>query len=111
MNRYKVKAGTHIEAGRRYTKDQVVTSGNDLIKLFPEKFELVGPAPEGKRKDTPPPATPKGPALVTSPPAKASSTLPRSKAGSHTESKLTDGTKKAPVEGDDDWDAAKETKG
>ena len=39
--RFKVKAGKHVEDGVVYRKDEVVESHLDLLKLFPEKFELV----------------------------------------------------------------------
>lgn len=39
MARFKVRAGMHVEAGKVYTKGQIVKSDEDLCKAFPEKFE------------------------------------------------------------------------
>lgn len=44
MPKFKVKAGKHVEEGVTYGKGEVITSHRDLIKAFPEKFELVGRA-------------------------------------------------------------------
>lgn len=82
MNKYRVIIGTHTEDGRTYKKGEVVHSYNELDKLFPNKFEALGPVPV------------KSPVLVTTPPAKGSSakTDPKAK-----------GLPKA-----DDWDGDKE---
>jgi hypothetical protein len=40
-NKFRVVAGVHIEGNKRYKKGQIVESPNDLIKLFPQKFERV----------------------------------------------------------------------
>lgn len=55
-NRFKLIAGSHIEGGRQYDQGEIVVSSKELSKIFPNKFELLGPAqPE------------RPPTLVTSP--------------------------------------------
>lgn len=45
--KFKVKAGKHIQDGKTYAEGQVVTSSVDLVKAFPLKFTRVGgTAPE-----------------------------------------------------------------
>jgi len=64
--KFRVKAGKHVEDGRVYKKDEVVESHHDLLKLFPEKFELVHEAPFAAQGEDPEPVpeprkpTPKG---------------------------------------------------
>lgn len=51
-NKYKVKAGVHIEGGRSYKKGETVVSPLPLTTMFPEKFEDLGEvapaAPKGR---------------------------------------------------------------
>lgn len=50
--RFRVKAGKHVADGVTYKKGQVVDSHLDLVKLFPEKFEVVqGPRIESLSDD------------------------------------------------------------
>lgn len=61
-HKYKVLAGIHIEGGREYKKDDVVTSDFDLMK-FANKFQDLGPAPEQRQvTQAPAPAPTAGPA-------------------------------------------------
>lgn len=39
MPRFRVKAGSHVQAGKVYPKGSVVESDVDLTKVFREKFE------------------------------------------------------------------------
>lgn len=43
---FRVKIGRHIEDGKTYQKDEVVVSEKDLCKLFPQKFDDLGPVKE-----------------------------------------------------------------
>ena len=45
-NRFKVKAGLHIEDGVTYKKDDIVTSEKPLGEMFKGKFESLGPVKE-----------------------------------------------------------------
>lgn len=47
MRNYRVKAGVHVEDDRKYKKDEIVASERPLTTLFAEKFEDLGPTPEG----------------------------------------------------------------
>lgn len=43
--RFRVKMGVHVgDAGQRYTKGQVVETDNDLVSMFPNKFDRIGEA-------------------------------------------------------------------
>jgi hypothetical protein len=44
--RLKDKVGSHIEGGRSYKAGDKITSNRDLAKMFPHKFEDLGPVPE-----------------------------------------------------------------
>jgi hypothetical protein len=63
MRKYKVKFSSHTDsAGKTYTAGQVVTTSQDLMKDYPEKFEDLGPAitetaPAAAPKLVPPPNT------------------------------------------------------
>lgn len=67
---FKIRAGKHVdESGRVYRKGEVVESEHDLVKMFPEKFDLVfgaqAPAVEDEDDERvpapPPPPKPKAP--------------------------------------------------
>ncbi len=62
--KFRVMSGTHYEGGKRYTKGQVVSSLEDLVKLFVNKFEKVAEATEASvgSSSPPPPPSAKKPA-------------------------------------------------
>jgi len=60
--KFRVIAGTHYQDNRRYTKGQVVSSTQDLVKLFTGKFEVVPDTVQssaGAAGPPPPPVPPK----------------------------------------------------
>jgi hypothetical protein len=52
--RLKDKVGSHFENGKEYKSGEVVNSNNDLIALFPEKFEKVNDSSEEKESSDSP---------------------------------------------------------
>lgn len=43
MSKFKLVGGVHTdENGKTYSKGDKIESDSDLVKLFPNKFELVG---------------------------------------------------------------------
>ena len=74
---FKVLAGLHIEDERTYSKGDIVVSEKELIRLFPQKFQDLGPVEEEPAEEeeakpqSPPPAKTKRAAkkkAATSPP-------------------------------------------
>lgn len=62
--KFRLTSGTHYEGGKRYVKGQVVTSSENLVKLFVNKFEAVPDVTEssvGSSSPPPPPGTKKVP--------------------------------------------------
>jgi len=51
MSVYKVVAGRHKEKDVVYKKGDVIETDTDLVRLFGEKFELVGETPAPKKKE------------------------------------------------------------
>lgn len=44
-HKFKLTGGGHTEGGKDYKAGDVVTSDQNLVALFPNKFEALGPAP------------------------------------------------------------------
>lgn len=80
--KFRVKAGTHVEEGRTYTKGKVVNTQRELDKLFPLKFDRMGKVvdDEGEGDDALPspdqdaPAPSKAPVAPKPAPSKPSKT-------------------------------------
>jgi hypothetical protein len=43
-NKFRVRMGTHSQNGRVYTQGEIIESPHDLIKAWPNKFDLVADA-------------------------------------------------------------------
>lgn len=71
MAKYKLRSGRHVTEDKTYKKGEIVEDDRDLVKLFPEKFELVGgsspEAAEEEAEAAPAPRKPASPAPRTAP--------------------------------------------
>jgi len=56
--KFRVIAGTHYQDRKRYVKGQVVSSPQDLVKLFTGKFERLPDTVESSAGSAGPPPTP-----------------------------------------------------